>query len=313
MENNIQRIKTILKENNLWAKKSFGQNFLLSESVLKKIVKSANVNKSDTIVEIGPGLGILTEELARYAKLVLAIEKDQQLVDFLRKRFKSYDNVKIIHADALTYNLGLITYNYKIVANLPYNITSPIIRKFLETDNLARPTLTSYPMHHTSELMVLMVQKEVAERICAKPGDSERGILTVMVEFYAQAEIIDYVLRDNFWPQPEVDSAIIKIKVTDSYVKSLNKVTYSYKQPKVTLGNHAVTPSNEILSFFKVVKAGFSSKRRKIHNSLFGTLRLPKSDILTILKEANINHNLRAEDLKLTDWLNLYDKIKERI
>jgi 16S rRNA (adenine1518-N6/adenine1519-N6)-dimethyltransferase len=318
---NIQRIKTILRENNLWAKKSFGQNFLLSEDVLEKIVKSANINKNDTIVEIGPGLGILTEELARYAKLVLAIEKDQQLVDFLRKRFKSYDNVKIIHADILTYNLEFITDNYKVVANLPYNITSPIIRKFLEGDQLPVPSdLKNSKLvsgNWQPETMVLMVQKEVAERICAQPGNSERGILTVMVEFYAQAEIVDYVARENFWPQPNVDSAIIKIKVTNSYLRLLNKVTYSCQQPQVTPGNHKVTSGttegNNISSFFKVVKAGFSSKRRKIYNSLFGTLRLPKEEILIILKEAKINPDLRAEDLTLSNWLSLYEKIKKRI
>lgn len=275
-QNAVNIIKEILRRNNIWAKKSYGQNFLASHDVLNKIIKTAELSAEDVVLEIGPGLGILTEELAQRAKLVLAIEKDQKLVDFLRDKFKNQKNVKIIHADILTYDfISLNPYSYKVVANLPYNITSPVIRKFFEAEN-------------PSSLMIFMVQKEVAERICALPGNSNRGILTVMTEFYSQAEIIDFISRDNFWPIPAVDSAIIKIKVKNSY-----------KQTTVT--------------FFKLVKAGFSAKRRQIHNSLAGSLRLPKSDVLTILKEADIDSDLRAEDLKLSDWLNLYDKIKKRI
>ncbi len=309
MENSSQKIKNILKENNLWAKKSYGQNFLVSEGIIDQITEAAELSAEDVVLEIGPGLGILTEKLAQKAKLVLAIEKDQKLVDYLRKKFKHCNNVKIIHADILTYNfIALKTHSYKVVANLPYNITSPAIRKFLEAEN---PPL----------LMILMVQKEVAERICAKAGSSERGILTVMVEFYSQVEIIDFISRDNFWPIPSVDSAIIKIQVTDSYLKLLKKVTCGYQQPKVTSGTHDVTLSNSEQSefnnyvslFFRIVRAGFSAKRRQIHNSLAGSLRLSKGDVLAILKEADIDPDLRAEDLKLLDWLNLYDKIKKRI
>lgn len=334
---NISTIKKILKENNLWAKKRFGQNFLVAKDPLDQLIKSANIRDDEVVVEVGPGLGVLTQELAKKAKLVLAIEKDYKFIEWLRKYFKNCKNVKIIHADILPYNLTTLQpYNhYKVISNLPYNITSPVIRKFLEighyrsevpftlgsrshpipplpltrksestatrsgdiprSNNFAESkffssSLSSYPPISLSpSLMVLMVQKEVAERICAQPGSSERGILTVMVEFYAQAEIVDIISRNNFWPVPAVDSAIIKITSKHLNIKTLN--------PK---------------SFFRIVKIGFSQKRRQIHNPLTSGLKLPKPEILAILKEAKINPQLRAEDLRLEDWLELYKKIQPR-
>lgn len=309
----INTIKSILRENKLWTNKSLGQNFLVSEKALRKIINAANLSKDDFVLEIGPGLGVLTDELAERAKLVLAVEKDYKLAEFLRKRFKSYKNVKIIHEDILRFSLisdrlpsiessivkgSLIeqrktknvadsvrqkTKNeaYKIVSNLPYNITSPVIKKFLEDEN--RPTE-----------MILMVQKEVAERLTAKPGSSDRGILTVMIEFYGKAEIIDMVNRNCFWPVPEVDSAIIKI-VTKSYEK-LQKVATNrnHLQPFVT-------------SFMRLIKIGFSQKRRQIHHPLASGLHLSKPEILDILKLAKIDPAKRAEDLNLDDWINLYE------
>lgn len=320
----INTIKSILRENKLWTNKSLGQNFLVSEKALGKIVEAANLSKDDFVLEIGPGLGVLTDELARHAKLVLAVEKDYKLAEFLRKRFKSYKNVKIIHEDILRFSLisdrlpsiessivkgSLIeqrktknvadsvrqkTKNeaYKIVSNLPYNITSPVIKKFLEEDN--RPTE-----------MILMVQKEVAERLTAKPGSSDRGILTVMIEFYGKAEIIDMVNRNCFWPVPEVDSAIIKI-VTKSYEKLqiVAKSCNLEKQPIETIGNH-LQPF--VTSFMRLVKIGFSQKRRQIHHPLASGLHLSKPEILDILKLAKIDPAKRAEDLNLDDWINLYE------
>lgn len=273
---NKEELMKTLKENRLWAQKRLGQNFLINCQPIETIIKNSNLSSQDTVVEIGPGLGILTEALAPKAKLVLAIEKDFKLVEFLRKKFKSEKNVKIIHDDILAYDLRLVTQKYKVIANLPYNITSPTIRKFLEAENKPQE-------------MILMVQKEVAERICAKPGDSNRGVLTIMIEFYSDAEIIGIVKRDNFFPVPKVDSAIIKLKVKGQMLKVDDKV------------------------FFSIVKAGFSQKRRQIHNSLEATLRLPSGGILAILKEAKIAPTLRAEDLNLVDWINLYEKVQERI
>lgn len=280
---NIGTIKSILTKNNLWTKKNLGQNFLVSKNVLNRIVDSAKISDDDTVVEIGPGLGVLTEELSKNAKLVLAIEKDYDLVEFLRRRFKSHKNVKIIHGDVLTYDLELMAYGYKIVANLPYNITSPVIRKFLEAEN--KP----------SE-MIIMVQKEVGERLVAKPSNSDRGILTVMIEFYGYAEIIDIVKRICFWPIPNVDSAIIKI-----ILKQKNRGT---EEPK-NLGT--IDP----ISFMRLVKIGFSQKRRQIHHPLSSGLHLSKVEISDILKATNIEPTLRAEDLRLEDWKKLYIAISK--
>lgn len=296
---NVQTIKSILKENRLWAQKRLGQNFLVAKQPLMILIESAQISADDVIIEVGPGLGTLTQELAQKAKLVLAIEKDYKLVDYLRKYFKNCSNVKIIHQDILTYDLELIKYHYKVVANLPYNITSPVIRKFLEADNSPRS-------------MFLTVQKEVAERICAEPGDSNRGVLTVMVEFHSQAEIIGIVKRDNFFPIPKVDSAIIKLRVTNDGYKKLLKVTESSKKLKVTSANRERSEHrNLVATFFRIVKAGFSQKRRQIHNSLEATLQLPNREILAILEEARIAPTLRAEDLSLSDWINLYEKVQK--
>jgi 16S rRNA (adenine1518-N6/adenine1519-N6)-dimethyltransferase len=277
----IETIKSILKDNNLWAKKKFGQNFLVNEDTLNKIVESAKISEHETVIEIGPGLGTLTVELLKQAKLVLAIEKDQSLVNFLRKEFKPVKNVKIIHADILewlnTENLRSLGSDgkYKVVANIPYNITSVLIRKFLENNSEQRLTA-----------MILMVQKEVAERICAKAGNSERGMLTVMTEFYADAKIIEIVKKDSFWPVPDVDSAIIEI---------------------VPKNDNVLNKKIDQTSFFRIVKIGFSQKRRQIHNTLSAGLRLPKGQLLDILKLAHINPMLRAEDLTMNDWINFYE------
>lgn len=254
-------------------KKQLGQNFLINEKIADDIVAAAVLSREDTVLEIGPGTGVLTERLSRAAGEVLAVEKDFDLIDKLRRRM-GQKNLKLIHQDALWFDLSLLE-KYKVVANIPYNITSPLIRKFIE--NEPRP-----------ELLIMMVQLEVAERITAKAGDSSRGLLTLIVEFYAEAEILFEVNRKEFFPIPGVDSAVIKIV------------------PKIKL------PDIEPALFFRVVKAGFSSKRQQIHNSLSGTLRLEKSVALKLLSDSNIEIKRRAEDLTLEEWICLakeYSKI----
>lgn len=246
--------------------KQLGQNFLINEQIADRIIEAANLSKEDTVLEIGPGPGILTDRLVRVAGQVLAIEKDYELIDRLRKRM-GQKNLKLIHQDALWFDLSLLD-RYKVVANIPYNITSPLIRKFIE--NEPRP-----------ELLILMVQKEVAERICAKPGDSSRGLLTLIVEFYAEAEILFEVGRNEFLPAPKVDSAVIKITPK----KDLPKI-----EPKL---------------FFQVVKAGFSSKRQQIHNSLNGVLHLEKDVVTKLLQDSNIDPKMRAEALTQDEWIKL--------
>jgi len=261
-------------------KKQLGQNFLTSSDIAKKIADAGEIKASDTIIEIGPGTGILTEELIKTGAQILAIEKDFELIETLKKNIGTPKNLKLIHQDALWFSLDLIPKNYKVVANIPYNITSPLIRKFLDDKN--KPSL-----------MVLMVQKEVAERICAKAGSSDRGLLTLMVEFYADAEILFEVGKDNFYPVPKVDSAVIKI-TTKSHTGCADK---------------SVQPDPDL--FFKIVKAGFSSKRRQIHNSLSATLRLEKDITNNILRESKINPTLRAEDLTLKQWFYLFKTIEK--
>jgi 16S rRNA (adenine1518-N6/adenine1519-N6)-dimethyltransferase len=255
-------------------KKFLGQNFLKNEGIADQIIDAAGLSKEDTVLEVGPGTGILTARLTRAAGQVLAVEKDFDLIDKLR-RGMGQKNLKLIHQDALWFDQSLLL-DYKVVANIPYNITSPLIRKFLE--QTPRP-----------KLIVIMVQFEVAERITAKPGDSSRGLLTLIVEFYAESEILFKVGRQEFFPAPEVDSAVIRIT------------------PKKIL------PDIEPAVFFKVVKAGFSSKRQQIHNSLAGTLRLEKDMVLKLLSDSKIDFKSRAEDLALDDWLVLTKKYIELI
>lgn len=254
----------------MFPKKSLGQNFLINEKIADQIIDAANLSREDTVLEIGPGTGILTDRLVRVAGQVLAVEKDYELVDKLRKRM-GQKNLKLIHQDALWFDLGLLS-RYKVVANIPYNITSPLIRKFVE--NEPRP-----------ELLVLMVQKEVAERICAKPGDSSRGLLTLIVEFYADAEILFEVGRKEFLPAPKVDSAVIMIRPKD----------------KETIRQIGIEPK----LFFQVVKAGFSSKRQQIHNSLSGVLHLEKDQVTKLLFDSNIDPKMRAEALTQDQWIEL--------
>ena len=255
-------------------KKFLGQNFLINEKIADQIIEAADLSDKDTVLEIGPGTGILTERLVKVAGKVLAVEKDYDLVEKLRKSLNA-SSLKLIHQDALWFDLSLLE-KYKVVANIPYNITSPLIRKFLE--NKPRP-----------ELMIIMVQKEAAERITAKPGDSERGLLTLIVEFYARSEILFEVSRKEFFPSPAVDSAVIKIEPK----KELSKIA-----PEL---------------FFQVVKAGFSSKRRQVHNSLAATLRLDKETTMKLLADVKIDPMLRAEDLTLKQWEDLADGYQKLI
>jgi len=199
-------IKEILSKYSARPSKGLGQNFLIDKNVLKKIIGAADLNKNDVVLEVGPGIGTLTQELAKNAKKVIAVEKDKIMIKILGETLKDYKNIEIINGDILRIlnfkfsilNQNLISQfsNYKVVSNIPYYLTSPLIRKFLESDN--KP----------SEI-ILMVQKEVAQRICSKPPDM--SLLAVSVQFYADVKIISYVSKNCFLPVPKVDSALIKI------------------------------------------------------------------------------------------------------
>jgi 16S rRNA (adenine1518-N6/adenine1519-N6)-dimethyltransferase len=274
---------SLLKRYEVHPNKRLGQNFLTSRIVLKKIIKAADLKPSDIVLEIGPGLGILTKELAKMVKKVVAVEKDRKLADVLKKELddSGIKNVKIIQGDILKIgNWKLKIGNcYKVVANLPYYITSPVIRKFLETKNPPKE-------------MVLMVQKEVAQRICPCPPklkERRRGktpkmsILAVSVQFYAKPEIISYVSKKSFWPQPKVDSAILRIT------------------PLINADRRLINAD----LFFRIVKAGFSQPRKQLINNFSKSLELPRKEVETWLKRNKIQPSQRAETLTLKNWLDL--------
>jgi len=249
-----------------------GQNFLIVESIYDEIVKAAAIQKSDTVLEVGPGLGFLTVKLAQQAGYVIAVELEEKLAEVLAVGLDSggIDNVQVDNRNILGANpvadYGLSAYGYKIVANLPYSITSAFLRKYL-SPGLAPAS------------MVLLLQKEVAERITAEPG--QMSLLAVSVRFYARAEIIRPVARDNFWPEPEVDSAVVKIDCRQ-------------ERPQV-----------DEKEFFRLVKIGFSSRRRMLKNNLAAGYHIPQQEAINLLESAGFAPKVRAQELGVEDWTRL--------
>ena len=258
-------------------KKSLGQNFLKNQNVIDKIVSHASV-KDRCVVEIGPGEGVLTEALAQKAQRVVAIELDDRLIDALKSRFKKYENVIIVHDDVLHMNIEEIVkkystdFEYDVVANIPYYITAPIIRLFLETKNKPRE-------------IILMVQKEVAERLSAQPG--QMSVLAVSAQYYADVEYLFSVPREDFEPVPNVDSAVVKLKIKDKQQELL---------------------SNK--NFFQIVKIGFSAKRKTLANNLANGLQIDKKEIERILEQQGLGSSARAQELSIQDWKNLQKAFK---
>ena len=249
------------------AKKSLGQNFLKNKSVVLDIVQAANLNSEDTVLEIGPGKGVLTGELLKIAKKVIAVEKDDMLFEYLLEKFAhEIENEKLvlIHGDILEENTDLPK-DYKLVANIPYNITGEIIKMFL--------TAKKQP-----SLIVLLVQYEVAERIIVKDG--KESILSISVKVYGEPKLVKKVMKENFSPQPRVDSAILLIEnISKDFFKGISEK-----------------------DFFILVKAGFSQKRKKLSNTLKSILR---DNLDKTFKRANISPDLRAEKLNISDWKKL--------
>jgi len=257
-------VKNILEKFNIKPKKNLGQNFLIDNNILQKIVDEANIKPDDIILEVGPGIGTLTQELANKANQVIAVEKDETMCKILKENLKDFKNIKIINEDILKFKNK--EKKYKVIANIPYYLTSPLIRKFLEEGN-------------QPEEIILMIQKEVAQRICAKAPNI--NLLAISVQFYAESKIIFNVSKNCFWPIPRVDSAIIKI--------TPNKVSYKID-------------SN---LFFKIVKAGFSQPRKQLGGNLSKTLKIEKEKINKILLENNLKPTQRAETLTIEDWKKL--------
>jgi len=260
--------KTALQEQGVKALKRLGQNFLKDSSVAEKMVFAANITKKDVVLEVGPGLGALTRIIATRAGKVVAIEKDRRMIEALKENLKGLNNVEVAQGDILkNFQFSIFNFQtYKVVANLPFYIASPVIRMFLEAEN-------------QPEEMVFIVQKEVSQRICARPP--RMNLLAVSVQVYAEPKIVSYVLKGAFWPQPRVDGAILKLKVKSSRSKV------------------------DMKAFFRVVKAGFSHPRKQLINNLTEGLNANKGQIKTWLEKNNVSPSQRAETLSVDDWLRL--------
>lgn len=278
------RTQEILAKHGLKVKKSLGQNFLIDPNILRKIVGQANLTKQSAAIEIGPGIGALTEHLARDAGKVLAFEIDQRLLPVLEDTLSPYDNISIIHSDILKADVEaaieteLAGYDdIMVVANLPYYVTTPIILKLL---------LEKLPIRG----MVVMLQKEVAERITAKPGTKAYGSLSIAIQYYTQAEMALTVPKSVFLPQPNVDSAVIRmIKRTE---------------PEVTVINEDF--------FFMVTRGSFVQRRKTILNNLQTAMPLgkeKKESIFAALAEADIDPSRRGETLSIKEFGLLADKL----
>ena len=257
----------VLKRFNIRADKSLGQNFLQDVSALENIALAAEIQEDDCVLEIGPGLGSLTRYLAVSAKEVTAIELDPDMLPPLRAVLKPHQNVRVVHGDILKTVISEIIQktDYLVVANIPYYITSAVIRHLLESNPKPRR-------------IVLTIQKEVAERICAKAGDL--SLLALSVQVYGKPSIAAIIPADAFHPAPKVDSAILRIDI--------------YDQPLI--------PNDLLKTFFKLIKAGFSQKRKTLRNSLSSGLHIPTAESEALLTSAGINFMRRAETLSIDEW-----------
>jgi len=257
----------LLRAHHLSPKKGLGQNFLVDDSALRQILFAAEIKPDDTVLEVGPGLGHLTRYLAASAGRVVAVELDQGLFPALREVLAGYSNVELVQGDILEMDLaGLnLPAGYLVVANIPYNITGSLIQYLLEVE--VKPAR-----------LVLTVQKEVAEAICAGPG--ELSIRALSVQVYGRPQVTARILAEAFYPPPDVDSAVLRIDL--------------YPQPLI--------PTAQIADFFRLIKAGFSQKRKTLRNSLAGGLGWKPQRTVALLQDAEIDPQRRAETLSLTEW-----------
>lgn len=274
-------IKSIQQQFGFTFKKGLGQNFLTSGAVLDDIVEAAEIE--DGVIEIGPGFGVLTRELCAAAKKVVAIEIDERLLDVLEYTLSDFDNVKIINADVLKLDLHKLLadefpgQNVSVAANLPYYITTPIIAKLLEE---------RLPVKN----IVVMVQKEVALRLQAKPSTKDYGAVTVMCRYYCEPEIITNVPASLFVPPPKVDSAVLRLRVLD--------------EPSVKVEDEKL--------FFRVVKAAFSQRRKTLLNCLTSNFSMSKDELTDILDSVGIDPRRRGETLSLDEFAALADKLAKK-
>ncbi|MDP5276937.1 16S rRNA (adenine(1518)-N(6)/adenine(1519)-N(6))-dimethyltransferase RsmA [Chengkuizengella sp. 2205SS18-9] len=277
--------KEIIKKYGFSFKKSLGQNFLIDQNILERIVNAAQLDQSKGALEIGPGIGSLTQSLTQTAGKVVAIELDQRLIPILNDLLKHYDNIEVIHGDVLKLDLRTILEEQfkeqteiSVVANLPYYVTTPIIMALLENQ---------LPI----ENIVVMIQKEVAERMVASPGGKEYGSLSIAVQYYCEPEMVLTVPHTVFIPQPNVDSAVIRLKLR--------------KKPRVHIEDSEY--------FFKVVQASFAQRRKTIINNLTSNLftKDEKQKLISILESCEINPSRRGETLSIEEYARLSNRLRE--
>ena len=295
---NLQTIKNLCRQYGIRPSRKDGQNFLIDKNVLQKLIDSADLKPSDTVLEVGAGFGTITQELVSRVHRVIAVESDKKITGALKENLRNYarnyernyvgkypgkcpgtyPDPEIIHADILKVNISSIQAlkqsSFKIVANLPYSITSRFLRNFL-----------SSPVKPGD--MTLIIQREVADKICAKPKNG-MSLLSVSVQFYGEPKIIDYIKPESFWPSPEVESAIIKIRVRKGE-EGLGRVRKGVDEEK----------------FFQLARIGFSSRRKMLKNNLSAGLKIGEGEIIQTLNTAGLDAKVRAQDLGVADWIKL--------
>lgn len=277
------KTNAILNQHNLKAKKKYGQNFLIDENILDRIIDGANITSQDVVIEIGPGLGNLTEKLLEKSKMVIAFEIDKDMCEILENRFKSFSNFVVLNQDILKVDIKEVLNEYgvdnekvKLVANLPYYITTPIMFKIFESTT-------------SIESMTIMVQKEVADRIVAKTKSKDYGVLTISTKFYGKAIKLFDVPNTSFVPAPNVTSSVVNILIGQSYTAKDKDV------------------------LFRLIKASFAQRRKKLINSLenSNTFDITKDKLRQILASNNISENARAEEIELETYINVANEIYE--
>jgi 16S rRNA (adenine1518-N6/adenine1519-N6)-dimethyltransferase len=267
----IEDVRTALKLAGIKPNKGLGQHFLVDQDSLEAIMEAAEPQPNDTVLEIGPGLGVMTRPLARSVAKVVAVETDAVLADLLRRDAPS--SLEIVEQDILTYDVRQLPAGYKVIANIPYYLTSKIFRLLIESPN-------------PPSVMSVLIQKEVAERIAAAPGSM--SILALSVQYYGQVEIVTVVERHKFWPAPKVDSAVLRVRLT---------------------GPAFVADPARL---FRLIKAGFGEKRKQLRNSLAGGLNTTTDCAAELLAAARLSPTARAQELSLLEWERLYRVALER-
>ena len=267
----IEDVQTALRLAGIRPNKGLGQHFLIDRSSLEAIMAAADPGLADTVLEIGPGLGVMTTELVKIAGRVVAVETDAILAELLRR--DSPENLEVVEEDFLLFDLNRLGKDYKVIANIPYYLTSKIFRLLMESSN-------------PPSVMSLLIQKEVAERIAAKPG--KMSVLALSVQYYGKPSVVQVVQRFKFWPAPKVDSAILKVEFSGP-----------------------VFPADRD-KLFRLIKAGFGEKRKQLKNALAGGLNISSEAVLDLLKDAKIGVTARAQELDLEAWERLYNAALKR-